>query len=107
SSRLARDGKRRAGAPRAPPVAIGTVTFHHPLVEPLLHACAGFAALPVAAVISLDAARDPVKADFVLVPVLTLHLGFGGRDCSQFPAVQPVEDGVADGLRQFLPRSVK
>ena len=79
---LAGDGEQqpRGAQPRA--VAVGAGVLDHHLVEPRLHPRAGFAALPVAAVVPLDAPRDAAEADLLALPIVALDLRVRRRCCS-------------------------
>ncbi len=66
---LARDGEEQPGGAQARAVAVGAGVLHHHFVEPRLHAGVGLAALPVAAVVPLDPARDSAEADLLPVPI--------------------------------------
>ena len=65
---LAGDGEQqpRRAQPRA--VAVGAGVLDHHLVEPRLHPRVRLAALPVAAVVALDAPGDAVEADLLALP---------------------------------------
>ena len=65
---LAGDGEQQPGGAEPRAVAVGAGVLDHHLVEPRLHPGAGFAALPVAAVVPLDAPRDPAEADLLALP---------------------------------------
>ena len=65
---LAVDGEQQPRRADARAVAVGTGVLDHHLVEPRLHPGVGLAALPVAAVVALDAAGDAAEADLLALP---------------------------------------
>ena len=72
---LTRDRELQPGRPEPGAVAIRAGALHHHLIQPRFHPRAGFAPLPVAAVVALDTPRDSMEADLVAVEFVALHLG--------------------------------
>ena len=101
---LSVDGEEQPGRADARSLAVRAGVLHHHLVEPRLHPRVRLAALPVPAVMPLDAPRDPVKADLLAFRVLALDLRLRRHPHHEFLAVEPVQDRVPHGLRQLLPR---
>src|SRR5262249_39277967 len=101
-----RHGEEQARGTQARAFAIRAGALHHDLVEPLLHAGVGFAALPVAAIVAFNAARDAAEADLFALPVVALHLAIGRHHHRDF-SIDAVEYRVARGFGQFLPRRVE
>src|SRR5262249_60595439 len=99
----ARNGEQTPG--RTPPraLAVGADVLHHHLVEPGFHPGIRFAPLPVAAVMPLDAPRDPAEADLFAFPLAALLLGFRRHGQRDFLLVHPLEDGVTPRFWQLLP----
>ena len=83
---LSRDGEQLPGGAQPPALAVGAGVLDHHLVQPLLHAGAGLAALPVAAVVALDPPGDAAEADRLALPVVALapspREGTGARSSS-------------------------
>ena len=103
---LAGDGEEQAGCAQPRTVAIGTGALHHDFFKPLFHACAGFAALAVTAIVPLDAARNAAETDLFAFPIVAYDLRFGRHGELQF-LLDAIEDEVAHALRQLLPRACR
>ncbi len=104
---LALDGEQQPGGPDARAVAIGAGVLHHHLVEPGLHPGTGFAALPVAAVVPLDAPRDSAEADLLAFRVFAFDLRLGRHADHDLLAIEPVQDRVAHRSRAASPRAFR
>src|SRR5207302_9604579 len=100
---LSRDGEQEAGRTDARALAVGAGVLHHHLVEPGLHPGTRFAALPVTAVVPLDAPRDAAEADLLAFPVAAFLLRLGRRGRQDF-LLDAVEDRTAHLLGQVFPR---
>ena len=74
---LDREQQPRRAQPCA--TAVGADVLDHDLVEPRFHPRIGFAPLPIAAVLALDAPGNAVEADFLAFVIVALDLGFGRR----------------------------
>ena len=105
--RFFRDGEELAGRAQARAVAVRAGALDHHLVEPLFHPRVHLPLLAVAAIVPLDAPRDPVEPDLPSVMVVAVDLGVGRRAHRDRPRIDAVEDGVARSFRQVLPRTVE
>src|SRR5437899_553476 len=72
--RFACNREQQPGRSDAGAVAIGTDVLDHHLVEPSFHSRAGFASLPVTAIMALDSPRDAAEADLFAFPTIALLL---------------------------------
>src|SRR4051795_11884547 len=102
--RLAREREEQSRGPDPRALAVGAGTLAHHLVEPLLHARVGLAALAIAAVMSFDPPRDPAEPDLLGLPIVAFDLRVGGYHQRQLLRVDAVEDRVARRFGQLLPR---
>ena len=89
------------------PLTIGTGVLHHDLVEPRLHPRVRFAALPVAAVVALDPARDAAESDLPAFVAGTLDLRVGRGDEGDLARFDAVENGGPGALGKILPGHVE
>src|SRR5262249_11881700 len=94
--RLSADGEERSRPAQPCAAAVGAALLDHPLVEPCLHVRVRLAALPVAAVVALDAPRDAAEADLASLVLLARHLRVGRRLHRDLPRLDAVENGVPD-----------
>ena len=97
-----RELEPRRAEPRA--VAVGTGAFDHDLVEPGFHIGAGFATLPIAAIVAFDAACDSMKPDLAAFPLTARLLRVGRHGHRDFLRVEAVQDHVPRRFRKVLPR---
>ena len=100
---LARNREQQPGGADARAFAVGAGVLHHHLVEPRFHAGVRFAALPIAAVMPLNAARDSSETELLAGLLFALDLRVGRQSERELLMLQAIQNRVPHRFGKLLP----